>query len=196
MSSCGGKCLPDISPPAVFYYEFQLVIDCQVSCSEMNDSDNMSQGGHALPVTPDMRNSMLYAVRVLSHKVDQHVMRSLRDSGVEYSFLLVLRALWSQDGLSQKEIARICVVTESTLAQVLNSMARDELIVRVPDERDARIKRICLTEKARALQIELAPIVTQIHSISQKGLSDEEIVRFLAICEKVHANLTAAEGTP
>jgi len=69
----------------------------------------------------------------------------------------VIGALVRADGISQKEICRICCKNESNLTRILKGMEAKGLVVRKKGE-DARSRNVYLTNKGRTLFTSLAPI--------------------------------------
>lgn len=64
----------------------------------------------------------------------------------------VLLELWSEDGLTQRQLLDRLDVEQATLANTLARMERDGLIERKPHPRDRRAQIIDLTERGRQLE--------------------------------------------
>ena len=77
----------------------------------------------------------------------------------------------------------------STVSGVLSSMEESGLITREHVESDARLRKICATEKGKKLhsliRSELGGIEYQITA----GLTDAEVTAFLHTAEKIKRNL-------
>lgn len=89
----------------------------------------------------------------------------------------------------QKDIEEMFSLRRSTVSGVLSAMEGSGLIVRERVEYDARLRKICATEKGRKvhslIKSELGAIEYQITA----GISDEEITAFLHTAEKIKRNL-------
>ena len=89
----------------------------------------------------------------------------------------------------QKDIEEMFSLRRSTVSGVLSAMEGSRLIVRERVEYDARLRKICATEKGRKvhslIKSELGAIEYQITA----GISDEEITAFLHTAEKIKRNL-------
>jgi len=69
-----------------------------------------------------------------------------------------LRALWDEEGLSQRELSRRVGTTEPTTVSALRLLARSGMIERVRNPKDRRTINIYLTDKARDMKSELMPV--------------------------------------
>jgi DNA-binding MarR family transcriptional regulator len=66
----------------------------------------------------------------------------------------ILVELWSEDGLTQKQLLERVDIEQATMANTLARMERDGLIERRPHPHDKRAQLIFLTAKASAMQAE------------------------------------------
>lgn len=93
----------------------------------------------------------------------------------------VLVDLWVQDGLRQQDLALSAIKDKGTIARAIDSLERENMVVRVPDERDKRNKRIYLTFQGRALQKKLHPHAMETLNEATEGIPEED----LRICKRV-----------
>jgi len=105
-----------------------------------------------------------------------------------------LRALWDEEGLSQRELSRRVGTTEPTTVSALRLLARNGMIERVRNPRDRRTINIFLTDKARDMKAELMPVAIEVNDIATGGLSDEEFAQLGALLQKVRENLSAVDA--
>lgn len=103
-----------------------------------------------------------------------------------------LRALWDEEGLSQRELSRRVGTTEPTTVSALRLLARNGMIERVRNPKDRRTINIFLTDRARAMKAELMPVAIEVNDVATAGLSDEEFTQLRALLQKVRENLFAA----
>ena len=103
-----------------------------------------------------------------------------------------LRALWDEEGLSQRELSRRVGTTEPTTVSALRLLARNGMIERVRNPKDRRTINIYLTDRARAMKAELMPVAIEVNDVATAGLSDEEFTQLRALLQKVRENLSAA----
>ncbi|MEM6316169.1 MAG: MarR family transcriptional regulator [Bacteroidota bacterium] len=101
----------------------------------------------------------------------------------------ILADLWEKDGIIQQDLAISVVKDKATIARALELMEKQNIIVRIKDEKDKRNKKIFLTHKGRQLQHQVLS-----HGDSMMGeidamVSKEEMQTCLAVLSKVYYNL-------
>lgn len=104
-----------------------------------------------------------------------------------------LRALWEEEGLSQRELSRRVGTTEPTTVSALRLLERNGLVRRQRNSADRRTINIFLTEIGKALKQELLPYALDINSIATASMSPEEIEQLQSLLSRVGENL-AMEG--
>src|SRR5258708_34170221 len=65
---------------------------------------------------------------------------------------MLLKCLWNQDGLSQKEIADLMGIQPATATRMVIRMERSGLVERRTDPEDQRVSQVYLTDFGRSLQ--------------------------------------------
>lgn len=66
----------------------------------------------------------------------------------------VLLELWSEDGLTQKQLLDRVGIEQATMANTLSRMERDGLIERRPHPKDRRAQLVFLSDKAKRMEDE------------------------------------------
>ena len=105
-----------------------------------------------------------------------------------------LRALWEEEGLSQRELSRRVGTTEPTTVSALRLLARNGMIERRRNPQDRRTINIFLTDKARAMKAELMPIAVDVNEVAIGNLTAEEFATLRNLLQRVRENLIDAEG--
>ncbi len=103
-----------------------------------------------------------------------------------------LRALWIEEGLSQRELSRRVGMTEPTTVSALRLMERNGLVDRRRNAADRRARNIYLTAKARRMQNKLLPIVVEANLVATAGVGAAELATFRDVIGKMKGNLTQA----
>jgi len=84
--------------------------------------------------------------------------RSLQQRAAKLGFspgqFPILLELWSEDGLTQKQLLDRVDIEQATMANTLSRMERDGLVERRPHPSDKRAQLVFLTNKAAAMQAE------------------------------------------
>jgi MarR family transcriptional regulator, organic hydroperoxide resistance regulator len=108
----------------------------------------------------------------------------------------VLFLLGKQDGLSQKEIARVLHRKAATITVMLNRMAKTRLIVRRPDPADHRVTKVHLTLRGRRVRDRVRETTRSIGAECFSGLTAGELGQLKRMLMKMRDNLAKAEGLP
>jgi DNA-binding MarR family transcriptional regulator len=103
--------------------------------------------------------------------------------------LLLLR-LWGKEGIPQSQLAASMGVEPPTATKMLRRMERAGLIERQTDPEDARISRVYLTERGRALEQPVLEVWKQLEAQTVAGLSDTEQALLRRLLMQVSANLS------
>ena len=102
---------------------------------------------------------------------------------------LVLGPVWKNDGISQKDIAEYCGKDKTSVTKIIDTLEKKNLVVRVTDQLDHRVKRVVLSQKGRELFVSALPVMAQTRDELRSGISDKEIEALKSILNKIHKNL-------
>lgn len=122
-------------------------------------------------------------LRVLGARVSRH--------GVSIGMWYFLRALWEEDGLTQRELSRRVRMMEPTTATALAGMERGGLISRRRNSRDRRKVHIYLTARGRRLRNVLLPYAMEVNEIALAGIAPKEIPLLREQLKRIKCNLDA-----
>lgn len=95
----------------------------------------------------------------------------------------------SNDLICQRDIEKFVSCNKSTMSAVLNTMEKNELIVRKGSSSDSRRKIIELTDKSKNVANILVNDRKKMSKILSAGITEEEYVIFTSILEKIKKNL-------
>lgn len=93
---------------------------------------------------------------------------ALSELGLHVGQEMVLVQLWAEDGLAQSELAERLGVTPPTVTKVVDGLEADGFLERRRDARDARVSRVHLTDRGRALR---EPVHECWRALEQKSLA-------------------------
>lgn len=105
-----------------------------------------------------------------------------------------LRALWREDGLTQRELSYRVGMMEPTTVTALNGMERKSLVRRVRNPRDRRKINIFLTEKGRALEKDLLPVEQEVSELAMCGLDSMDRDRLIGALKTAISNCGRLRG--
>jgi MarR family transcriptional regulator, organic hydroperoxide resistance regulator len=87
----------------------------------------------------------------------------------------VLRHLWDEDGLSQREIAEKTSKDKPNITRMVDALEQKRLVFRQPDPRDRRKYCIYLTKEGKQLQERLWPLAQDLRQRVTQSLTPSEI---------------------
>jgi DNA-binding MarR family transcriptional regulator len=135
-------------------------------------SDHAAGEGQARTFRID--ESLGYLVNRAARLMAGELAERLRPTGVGIGQWAVLLFLWSRDGVTQAELARVVAIEPPTMVRTIDRMVRDGLVMRKRDARDARVSRIFLTDRGRAFRDELVPIAVAVNDATLNRLTPSE----------------------
>ena len=139
-------------------------------------------------------NSIGYVIRSTHLTFAKYLRNRLQPHDVTPGQWFFLRALWEEEGLSQRELSRRVRTTEPTTVSALRLLERNGLIRRVRNTRDRRTINIFLTPKGRALEQTLVPGMFEMNRIATAGLSRAEVDEAFRLLVKMRDNVAATLG--
>ena len=102
---------------------------------------------------------------------------------------IVLGPVWKNEGISQKNIADYCGKDKTSVTKIIDTLEKKNLVVRVSDQLDHRIKRIVLSNKGKKLFLDALPVMEQTRNALRTGINDQEIETLKTILTKIYNNL-------
>ena len=121
-----------------------------------------------------VRESLGYLVNRAARIMAGELAVRIRPTGVGVGQWAILLLLWARDGATQAELARRAAIEAPTVVRTIDRMVRDGLVQRAGDPGDARLSRIYLTDRGRALQDELIPHAVAVNNEVLSRLSPAE----------------------
>lgn len=115
-----------------------------------------------------VRNAARAYVRALQLRLEPH--------DVNYGHWSVLRVLWAQDGLSQRELSEQAGITDSTTFAVVKSLDALGYIERKHLPGNNKNVHVFLTRSGKALKRQLIPLAVDVNQISVEGVSEQDLL--------------------
>ncbi len=91
----------------------------------------------------------------------------------------------------QRDFEEHFSIRRSTATNMLKLMEKNGLIVRESVERDARLKRVVLTDKAIEIHKKITNSINESEAAFSRGITQEELKAFYLVLDKVKSNLEA-----
>jgi DNA-binding MarR family transcriptional regulator len=142
-------------------------------------------GQPAAPGTFVIEDSLGYLVNRAARAMAHELADRLRPTGVGIGQWAVLLFLWARDGLTQAELAKVVAIEPPTIVRTIDRMVRDGLVTREADPRDARLARIHLTDRGRALRDALVPEAVAVNEAAAGRLTAAESRTLQALLVKL-----------
>ena len=101
----------------------------------------------------------------------------------------ILVVLWKEDGQTQKQISDLVFKDKGTITRGISLLEVNNLVVRVPDQEDKRIKRIYLTHKGKNTYSNLNPHVKCLKTEVLKDITEEDLKVCKDVLRKIYNNL-------
>jgi len=130
-----------------------------------------------------------FLVRDANRAFQRLLEKRIAPYGVARGQWYFLRVLWSEDGLSQRELSARVGTMEPTTVIALRSMERSGLIRRERSSDDKRRSQVWLTAKAQRLRDELLAIARGITDAAEDGISRDELAQFRRVIRRMTENL-------
>jgi DNA-binding MarR family transcriptional regulator len=136
-----------------------------------------------------LEGSVGYQVRMTHRALQRYLQIKIKPHGVTLGTWYFLRALWHEDGLTQRELSRRIGTREPTTMTAILAMEANGLVRRVRNDADRRKQNVFLTAKGRRLKSKLLPLAREVVNTATAGLSEREVVLFLGFLSAVQRNL-------
>lgn len=134
-------------------------------------------------------NYIGYYMKVIQRSLTSLYNKKLEKYELTSAQLSVIWALLKNDGLTQKEVAEYARITPATLTDLVDSLVSKGFVIRIHDEKDARIKRLFLTNAGKQLKDVSIDIINYMEQVLCEGFSEEERLLLLSWMKKIYNNL-------
>ncbi|HEY0833455.1 MAG TPA: MarR family winged helix-turn-helix transcriptional regulator [Azospirillum sp.] len=128
-------------------------------------------------------------VRDVHRSFSRALQMRIASHGVSMGQWFFLRALWAEDGLTQRELSQRVGMMEPTTVTALNGMERHGLVRRVRNPHDRRKVNIFLTPKGQDLREPLLDCAAEINRLAVQGIAASDIAGALDVLRRIAANL-------
>ena len=120
----------------------------------------------------------------------QRAEAALNKLGIHTGQEMILLQLWIEEGIPQSQLAASMEVEPPTATKMLQRMERTGLIERRTDPEDARVSRVYLTARGRALEQPVLNVWKQLEAQTVAGLSLTEQALLHRLLMQVLTNLS------
>ena len=132
----------------------------------------------------DHKSSAGYLVNHLARLFFDELRQNIKHLGIVPGQFPALLALWVKDGQTQRELVEKLDIEQATMANTLNRMERDGLILRKEHPTDGRAQIINLTDKALAIRDDAYAAANSVNERALADLSLEEREEFIDLMQR------------
>ena len=113
------------------------------------------------------------------------------NSGLDISMdqWIVLGPIWENEGISHKEISEYCLKDKTSVTKIIDTLEKKNLVVRVSDQLDHRVKRVVLSNKGKELFLQAIPIMKLTRDELRDGITEQDIESLRSVLTKIYNNL-------
>jgi MarR family transcriptional regulator, organic hydroperoxide resistance regulator len=135
-----------------------------------------------------------YLVRDAHRAFQRLLEKRIAAYGLKRGQWYFLRVLWTEDGLSQRELSARVGMMEPTTVIALRSMEKSGLIRRERSADDKRRAQVRLTPKVQRLRNELLALARGITDEAEDGIARSDLAVFRRVIARMTANLDEIKG--
>ena len=141
----------------------------------------------------DMNRNIGSKVRIVHNYIDKYFHTSWEKAGIELTrmqcaTLHYLRTHQNED-VFQKDLEAAFSISGATVTNILKVMEKDGLITRVPMEKDARLKKLQMTEKGLRCDKVARENVIRLEEGMEKNFTEEELATFREYLDRLTQNI-------
>ena len=137
--------------------------------------------------------TLLSQVHQVCGRVWNKILRDNNMADLEGARGRIIFALWGKDGVPIKTLCEKTSLDKSTLTVIIDRLERDGYITKKPSETDKRSTLISLTGKEQEFAQKVQKVSNQMNKIFYKGFTNEEILQFDSMLERILVNCKEAE---
>ncbi|MBO0452893.1 MarR family winged helix-turn-helix transcriptional regulator [Candidatus Enterococcus murrayae] len=89
----------------------------------------------------------------------------------------------------QKDLEERLSIRKPTASNLVDRMIKNGFLTTAPSQKDKRLKRLIVTEKAIETTFEIEKQVEAIEKVLKQGISEEELAQFFATIQKLKQNI-------
>jgi DNA-binding MarR family transcriptional regulator len=136
--------------------------------------------------------SIGYQIRATHRALQRYLQLKIEPYDVTLGHWYFLRALWHEDGQTQRELADRIGTREPTALIAIKSMEERGLVRRARSRLDRRKIHVWLTPKAKKLKQQLIPLARDVVATAAANLALNDVRRLLKLLGEVQQSLNAA----
>jgi DNA-binding MarR family transcriptional regulator len=132
-----------------------------------------------------------YLIRSSGRAFANNVNKKIKDRGLNVTIEHVglMFKISHVPGSSQQELSSYFFKDKTTIARVLTTMEKNNMVLRVPSDKDKRTNLLYLTNKGKEVLQELSEAAKEVVVIATEGVDEEELEVCKKVLNKIRINL-------
>ncbi len=141
----------------------------------------------------DFEKTLIPWIGKTSKLVDYYVMDRFNEEGIELTKVqwIMLMRLKQMNGTPQHNLADLTNRDKASLARLLNTLEKKNLVARIPSKTDQRINHIHITAQGERIIKLATPVIAKIMEELQAEIPSEDIVFAIQIMRRIQNNIHA-----
>lgn len=140
-----------------------------------------------MPALP-LKRSVGYQIRRTHRLVQRALQVRIEPRRVSLGMWYFLRALWDEDGLTQRALSTRVGTMEPTTVAAIMLMEKSGFVERKRNKEDRRKINVYLTVRGRALERELLPAGITVVEVATRSLTSRELEMLLRLLGDIQKN--------
>ncbi len=132
-----------------------------------------------------------HIVRQLNREFQTSLEQRILPVGVNFGFWAYLRALWDEDGISQRDLSDRVGLSGPTTHSVIKRMETANLVELRPIVEGKPRRAVFLSEQGKKIRKTLEPLAEEVNAVATDGLTQEEHQQLRLLLMKLYRNLIA-----
>ena len=132
-----------------------------------------------------------FEIKMLDNMIDRKICKSVEKMNLTHTQARILRFLFTNKDktIYQSDVEKEVGVRRSTISGILDTMVKNNLIIRKESAKDARKKEVALTVNSLNNYKEIEKKIADFESVLLKGITKEEKDAFFKTIDKLKENL-------
>ena len=150
---------------------------------------------HMEKIEIDFENNILPWLGRTSKVLDYFIADYFETRGLKLTKvqLICLFRLQQCNGVAQNNLADITNRDKASLARLLTTMEKKNLVARIPSKTDKRINEIHITKNGEEILKRMLPVLNDIMGEVQKNISGQEIKTVIEVLKKINKNINSEQ---
>lgn len=137
----------------------------------------------------ELKSCVSYISDNITKKITDTFGRWLESYDITRIQWVALYFIYSKQGLSQRELARLMEINDSSALRLVDRLERDGMVKRVRGVEDRRIIHLEMTAKGTEIIINLMPVGEEFSQLLVKDISPEDLFIFQRVQRQMYENV-------